>query len=235
MSVAREGSWQKYGGPAVNNSKGCGGVMRSAPIGLLPPHWNGVDSAIFTWAAEAAGLTHGHPTGKLASGALALLVHRLVVGEDLAAALDTVMAELSRHDRHEETTTALRRAREAAASESPSAETVERLGGGWIAEEALAIAVYCALARSRPEDFLDALSLAVTHSGDCDSTGAICGNILGALHGETVLPPQLTFEVEGRGTMLQLADDFVWEFTASRLLHGEYGPFTRWTVRYRGG
>ena len=81
---------------------------------------------------------------------------------------------------------------------------------------------------------LDALSLAVTHSGDSDSTGAICGNILGALHGETALPPDLAFEVEGRGTILTLADDFTYEFTASDRLHGEYGPSTRWTERYPG-
>jgi ADP-ribosylglycohydrolase len=109
---------------------------------------------------------------------------------------------------------------------------VAELGSGWVAEEALAIALYAALARPRPGQFLDALSLAVTHSGDSDSTGAICGNILGAWHGETALPPQLAFEVEGRGTILQLADDFAWEFTVPHLLHGEYGPHTRWTTRY---
>ena len=78
------------------------------------------------------------------------------------------------------------------------------------------------------------LSLAVTHSGDSDSTGALCGNILGALHGEESLPPQLVFEVEGRGTILELADDFVYEFTRGHELHGEYGPYTRWTTRYPG-
>lgn len=210
--------------------------MRSAPIGLLPP-WRGDHGpAIFSWAAEAAGLTHGHPTGKLASGALALLVHRLVAGDGLSGALDGVMSELARHDGHEETSEALSAARAAAESSPVCAETVERLGGGWIAEEALAIAVYAALVHDgpTPDAFLDALALAVTHSGDSDSTGAVCGNILGALHGESTLPPELAFEVEGRGTILQLADDFVWEFTAPDRLHGEYGPFTRWTDRYRG-
>lgn len=230
FSIAREGEPQRYGGPAVNDSKGCGGVMRSAPIGLFPPGINVSNTQIFTWAADAAGLTHGHPTGKLASGALALLVRRLVVGDDLSAALDAVLAELFADDGRE-TSEALRRAI-AAAERAPNAEEVERLGGGWIAEEALAIAVYCALAHSEAEEFLDALSLAVTHSGDSDSTGAICGNILGALHGETAVPPQLAFEVEGRGTLLQLADDFIWEFTASSQLHGEYGPDTRWLRRY---
>ena len=67
-----------------------------------------------------------------------------------------------------------------------------------------------------------------------DSTGAFCGNILGALHGEESLPPQLVFEVEGRGTILELADDFVYEFTRGHELHGEYGLYTRWTTRYPG-
>ncbi len=231
-SIAGMGNLPRFGAAAANDSKGCGGVMRSAPVGLLP--FDNAGSAIFAWAAEAAGLTHGHPSGKLASGALALLVHRLVAGADLMAALDTAMAELTGHDGHEETTAALRRAREAAAEKPVTAATVEGLGGGWIAEEALAIAVYCALVRARPEEFVDALALSVTHSGDSDSTGAICGNILGALHGETALPPALTFEVEGRATMLELADDFVWEFTAGHLLHGEYGPWTRWADRYQG-
>ncbi|HEV7760495.1 MAG TPA: ADP-ribosylglycohydrolase family protein, partial [Acidimicrobiales bacterium] len=83
-----------------------------------------------------------------------------------------------------------------------------------------------------PDQMLDALALAVSHGGDSDSTGSICGQLLGAGHGDGALPPALAFEVEGRGTILQLADDLVWEFTASEQLHGDYGPFTRWTQRY---
>ena len=103
-----------------------------------------------------------------------------------------------------------------------------------MAEEALAIALYAALMHPGEAEVLDALSLAVTHSGDSDSAGAICGNILGALHGEGVLPPELVFEIEGRGTILELADDFIHEFTSADRLHGDYGPFTRWRDRYPG-
>jgi hypothetical protein len=42
-------------------------------------------------------------------------------------------------------------------------------------------------------------------------------------------------EVEGRGTILELADDFAMEFTQESQLHGDYGPHTRWTRRYPGG
>lgn len=223
----------KFSGSPGNNSKGCGGVMRSAPFGLVSPAFGDALEWQFKSAAEAASYTHGHPTGQLASGALATLIGGIVLGQNLGEAVAMMMGYLERHELHEETTRALQQAI-ALAKEPPSIEMVESLGGGWVAEEALAIAVYAALQYPEPEDMLKALSLAVTHSGDSDSTGAICGNILGALHGEDALPPQLVFEVEGRGTILELADDLVYEFTRREELHRECGPDTRWTTRYPG-
>jgi ADP-ribosylglycohydrolase len=234
LTTARQGGDKisQFGGQADNNSKGCGGVMRVAPFGLLPKmstEW------AFQSAADAAGYTHGHVTGKLASGALAAIINEVNQGADLNAALDTTQALLAQQPGHEETSNALARARELASGDlGRGPVTVELLGGGWIAEEALAIGVYCALAYPEPDQFLDALALAVTHSGDSDSTGAICGNLLGVLHGETALPAALVFGVEGRGTILQLADDFVLEFTETNQLHGDYGPQTDWTTRYPG-
>ncbi len=205
---------QGRGEAAANASKGCGGVMRSAPFGLLPAHV-ATDADVFDWADRAAGLTHGHPTGRLASGATALLVRRLLAGDGLDAALDAVLAALRTRPGHEETTKALVAARTAAADGTPDAETVESFGGGWTAEEALAIAVYAALVHRTPEEVTDALALAVTHSGDSDSTGAVCGNLLGARHGEAALPPALADGLEGRADLLDLADDLVAAFTAA--------------------
>jgi ADP-ribosylglycohydrolase len=224
---------EQFGVAARNQSKGCGGVMRSAPFGLLPPWIWDSPQWQFDAAAEAAGYTHGHPTGKVASGALAVLVGALVRGQALRDAVHTALRLLSAQDQHGEAVRAIEQAIEAARG-SASSGAMDSLGGGWVAEEALAMAIYAALAHPGPDEVLDALALAVTHSGDSDSTGAICGNILGALHGETALPPELAFEVEGRGTILTLADDFVYEFTSSNRLHGDYGPYTRWTDRYPG-
>jgi ADP-ribosylglycohydrolase len=197
---------RRYGVAAVNDSKGCGGVMRVAPVGLLP------DVAVawtFDAAFEIAGYTHGHPTGQVAAGALAVLVRRLMDGAELPAALDSVDELLADRPDSAETVAALALARRFAAMDDPGPGAIEILGGGWIAEEALAIAVCAALCHPGPDEVLDALALAVTHSGDSDSTGAICGNILGALHGETALPPALAFAVEGRSVLLELADDLV--------------------------
>jgi ADP-ribosylglycohydrolase len=234
LTEARKGAAKipQFGAQAINNSKGCGGVMRVAPFGLLPQRFP--TEWVFDAAAEAAGYTHGHPTGKLASGTLAVIVHELCDGAGLDDAISRATDVLVQHEGHEETSTALKLARHLAATAPAGPVTVERLGGGWIAEEALAIAVYAALAHPGPDQVLDALALAVTHSGDSDSTGAICGNLLGALHGETALPAELVFTVEGRSVILQLADDFALEFTQRERLHGDYGPHTAWTTRYPG-
>jgi ADP-ribosylglycohydrolase len=237
LGGARDGGdrIRQYGGQVGNDSKGCGAVMRSAPFGLLPRAWAPV-ATVFDWAEEAAGYTHGHPSGKLSAGALAAIVAGLVDGADVPAAVGAALGLLRRKPESGETVAALAAAVAAAQAGPPDAAAVERLGAGWVGEEALAIAVYAALAYPEPEGFLDALALAVTHSGDSDSTGAICGNILGARHGEWAVPPELAFEVEGRGAILELADDFVYEFThLNRYLHGDYGPYTRWTARYPGG
>lgn len=223
---------EQFGAEAANTSKGCGGVMRSAPLGLVPP-WVWPLGWQFDAAAEAAGYTHGHVTGQAASGALAVLIGALMRGHDLVGAVDEVLCQLrDRHD-YAEVYEAIRQATEVA-RRGPGPEHLESLGGGWIAEEALAVAIYASLVYPEPHQVLDALALSVTHSGDSDSTGAICGNILGALHGETALPPDLAFEVEGRGTILTLAEDFIYEFTSGSRLHDASGSWTRWTERYPG-
>jgi ADP-ribosylglycohydrolase len=141
----------QFGAQATNNSKGCGGVMRAAPFGLLP---GGTVEWAFDAAAEAAGYTHGHATGKLASGALAAIVHELRHGADLNSALDKAEAILADRPDHQETSTALEFARDLATSDlTPGPVMVEQLGGGWIAEEALAIGVYAALKFPEPDRF----------------------------------------------------------------------------------
>ena len=191
-------------GPVNPDSKGCGAVMRSAPFGLTR---TSAETA-FGMAARCAQTTHGHPTGYYASGALAAIVTHLVSGDSLEGAVLRTLRLLSRHPGHEETTTALTRALDLASDGSPSAERLESLGAGWIAEEALAMGVYCALAT--PE-VADALLLSVNHSGDSDSTGSICGNLLGALHGDHGLPQEWLERIEGRTTITVLADDFAAE------------------------
>ena len=187
-----------------NDSKGCGGVMRVAPVGL---HEQNPERA-FDLACEAAAITHGHPTGYLAAGCLAAVIAEIMRGAELREAVAGAIEILVSRTYHGETTGCLEHALALLdGGADPVPETVERIGQGWIAEEALAISAYCALAF--PDDFRRAVLLAVNHSGDSDSTGAITGNILGALLGVDAIPSEwlerqeLRHEIETIATDLQ--------------------------------
>lgn len=82
---------------------------------------------------------------------------------------------------------------------------IRELGQGWVAEETLAIAIYCALKYSN--DFDKALIASVNHSGDSDSTGAVTGNILGAYLGLSGIPEKYLKNLELKNVILELADD----------------------------
>lgn len=84
-------------------------------------------------------------------------------------------------------------------------EAIRELGQGWVAEETLAIAIYCALKYSN--DFDKALIASVNHSGDSDSTGAVTGNILGAYLGLSGIPEKYLKNLELKNVILELADD----------------------------
>ena len=192
--------------PARNNSKGCGGVMRVAPVGLFYWRLNKDESPeeTFSTGTELAALTHGHPTGSLTGGVLAVLIQALVDGASPNKALDASEAILRTHPDHEETLHALELARELADSDLPHADAIARLGLGWIAEEALAISVYCALVA---RDFREGIILAVNHDGDSDSTGSITGNLLGAMQGLEVIPDEWLEPLELREVISELACD----------------------------
>ena len=176
--------------PPINNSKGCGGVMRVAPVGLFL-HKNPAEA--FRVAAEIAAITHGHPSGYLASGALAVIIAEVINGKSIVESSHSAMEILKTYPEHEETLSVMENAIELAGSEESSINAITKLGQGWVAEEALAVSLYCAM---REPDFKKALILAVNHDGDSDSTGAICGNILGARYGLEAIPEQWADQVE---------------------------------------
>jgi ADP-ribosylglycohydrolase len=98
----------------------------------------------------------------------------------------------------------------------PSPVAIARLGEGWVGEEALAIGIYCALVAGT--DFAYGVRLAVNHDGDSDSTGAIAGNILGALLGSQSIPAEwlarlelrAVIETVGRDLLTGFEDDDAW-------------------------
>lgn len=190
----------------VNNSKGCGGAMRVAPIALVS-HDDKVPD-VFYRAVEAAALTHGHPSGYLSAGVFAVLVQQALLGKGLHEGLDNAIQWLVRCEGHEEVVAAIEHAIELAELKDPSVAHVEELGRGGVGETALAIALYAALVTDDPNE---ALLISVNHGGDSDSTASMCGNLVGALHGIDKIRPDWVERVQFRDVIDQMVDDWLVE------------------------
>jgi len=213
----------------LNNSKGCGGVMRTAPIGLLFTD-EGVCQRL---GAKAAALTHGHALGYLPAALLSDMVYLLVNGEcdtvreAAARALQTLRREFADECDLQTMIELIERAVSLADSDLPDVGAIHKLGEGWVGDEALAIAVYCAV--KYENDFEGCLRAAVNHCGDSDSTGAIAGNILGAKLGLAGIPEYYLENLELREEIQSMADDL---FEARRTLDGAEAAYD-WTEKYR--
>ncbi|MET1022022.1 MAG: ADP-ribosylglycohydrolase family protein [Arthrobacter sp.] len=187
--------------PVNPDSKGCGTVMRSAPFGLIPFI---AAEAVYKLSADAASLTHGHPAARQGAGVFSLIIHALSNGQGLREAAEFALGQLDAGQLHKDERVdqdllarleAALRLGAAGALLDPE-ELVRELGEGWVAEEALAVALYAVLATApdpaaagHPEaHFRAAIAVAVNHSGDSDSTASIAGNILGTFYGEECLP-----------------------------------------------
>lgn len=186
-----------------NDSKGCGGIMRVAPCGII--HAGDPEKA-FALGLEAAKLTHGHPTGYLAAAVFSAIIAEIMVGKTLNSSIESSRAILFNSKNHKETLAALDDAVSRADEKEKPETAIPALGEGWIAEEALAISIYCALMASSLEE---GIITAVNITGDSDSTGAITGNLLGALYGASVVPSRWLDQLELRGIIEDVARDLI--------------------------
>ena len=92
-----------------------------------------------------------------------------------------------------------------AESEKSDTEAIRELGEGWVAEETLAIAIFSVMRYI--DDFENCVCCAVNHDGDSDSTGAIAGNIVGAILGYSAIPEKYITNLELHDVILSVADD----------------------------
>ena len=192
-----------------NNSKGCGGVMRVAPVGIS---MQGDMEQIDLEAAQIAAITHGHSLGYMPAAVLSHIIHRLVYPQKPMTLKEIVLEaketceKLFRGDEHLlELTGLIDAAIALSENDKRDVENILTLGAGWVAEETLAIAIYCSLKYSH--DFSAGIIAAVNHSGDSDSTGAVTGNILGALVGYEAIGDQWKTDLECADVILEMADD----------------------------
>jgi ADP-ribosylglycohydrolase len=196
--------------PVNPDARGSGTVMRSAPFGLLPYVPAGTVDRL---AMDAAALTHGHPVAQHAAAATALMIRAAMDGRSLRECATTAIA---RFRDAPESGPAERLEAAVALSEEPAisgSRLVRELGTGWVAEEALAIAVYAALvhdgAPTGADHFRAAVHTAVNHDGDSDTTAAVTGNLLGACYGAQALPPDWVAALEGADVVSVMAESLV--------------------------
>ncbi|MCD8303535.1 MAG: ADP-ribosylglycohydrolase family protein [Prevotellaceae bacterium] len=188
LSACREGFRKP------NNSKGCGGIMRVAPAGLMDAYLTLPQVA--QAAAYMAELTHKHPLGYLPAALMAVLVRQLLpLSPDTTPrmevlvneALDTLkyIHEGEEEDCKQELKDLTLKAMSLAQSDTSDHEAIHQLGEGWTGEEAWAISLFCLVRHiGSPKE---AIIAAVNHDGDSDTTGSITGNMIGALHGYKAL------------------------------------------------
>lgn len=236
-----------------NNSCGCGGVMRTAPVAIICALHGYADGDYLYCdmvAAEAARQTHKHPLGFIPSAVLNDVLMQIFDGvpEDgislkaiVKVAEGRLLALASEDDQGKtygelwpnEVATMHRlldKAIDLSESDMSDVDAIESIGGGWTGHEALAIAIYSALKHS--DSFEDAIVCSVNHSGDSDSTGAICGNIMGALLGRKTIPKYYTNDLEIIDVIEEVAEDL---FTGSVV--SDYAPNdsleeVRWLEKY---
>lgn len=241
-----------------NNSKGCGGIMRVAPMGLLDASYKvkndkGIYSSKYLAEAGAkiAKTTHLHPLGYLPAALLTLLISRIVPltpDEVKASIIDIVNDGLKvmmqidgdEYAKDKEYLKALTlEAVRLAQSDIPDADAIKKLGEGWTAEEAWAISLYCAI--HHIDSMKDAIIASVNHDGDSDSTGSITGNIMGAIYGYEAIkkerlfcPKAKEFEntIELANIILALADDLCSGCIISEYDSIETPEKKQWFARY---
>ena len=240
-----------------NNSKGCGGIMRVAPMALLDAGYasRNENSYSIEELAEAGGeiaeCTHKHPLGFLPASLLTVLLYKVIpmTAKQVQEEIDGIVADTvnildriykGKYDADKRYLKELTmKAVQLAHSDISDADAIRQLGEGWVAEETWAIALYCAIRHI--DSVEDAIIASVNHDGDSDSTGSVCGNIMGAIYGYEHIKERNIFCPEGKKLedtlelseiILALADDL-----STGCIISEYDPIDtpekrQWYERY---
>lgn len=194
----------------INDSKGCGGVMRVAPVGLyLPRHLQSIEE-VDKIGAEVAAITHGNPLAYIPAAALVHIIAKAATTDEalediIVDARNTVGKLFADKEGVDIFELFMDRAVALAHEDISDVEAIRELGEGWLGLEALSIAVFCAVRYQ--DDFEKAIIAAVNHDGDSDSTGAITGNILGVYHGVSAIPEKYLEHLELKEILNTLIQD----------------------------
>lgn len=235
LSALRDSTeYEDYIKAAWNHSKGCGGIMRVAPLAVR--YWPDIRE-LDREGAQLAAITHGHSLGYMPAAVLVHVINRIVYPpegkkmslKDIVQEARDTAAEIFEGDAHlGELVEIIDRAIRLSENDADDdLENIHLLGEGWVAEETLGISLCCAL--RHPDDFSAGVIAAVNHGGDSDSTGAVTGNILGAWLGYDALADQWKQDLELSDVILEAANDL---FRVSQM--NESGPVQDpdWITKY---
>lgn len=195
----------------LNSSKGCGGMVRVAPIGLYYDKEEYGTERIDLIGAKAAAITHGHPLGFVSAAAMVHIINNAAYTDEnlyniIYDCLDALEGAKETYPETQSLIDLIERAIKLAGREMDDAEAIRRLGGSaWVGEEALAIGIYCSL--KYQNSFENAIVAAVNHSGDSNSTGAITGSIMGTYLGADAIPSWYLENLELKNELEELAGD----------------------------
>ena len=208
---AQAGDLHDYLKKPINDSKGCGGVMRIAPLALKYKYFIKPE-ALDMEAAQLAAITHGHSLGYMPAAVVCHIISTILrsypkknLKEIVLEARDTTGKIFAGDPNLPVLTDIINRAVSLSENNADDLENIHSLGEGWVAEETMAIAIYCAL--KYQNDFSRAIIVSVNHKGDSDSTGAVTGNILGAIVGYDAIEEKWKKDLELHDVILEMADD----------------------------
>ncbi len=168
--------------------------------------------ALAGWATE---ITHKHIASTLASALLATTVENCIHDETVdrltfSWIVDGGLTMMARYfPGHDEElfrfSRLIHRAMELGQDSTPETAAIRELGEGWVGDEAIAIAIFSVMRHI--ESFENCIVCAVNHDGDSDSTGAIAGNIIGAILGYSAIPSYYLESLEIEPVLVSAADD----------------------------
>jgi len=186
--------WSRSG---IAESKGCGSAMRAATIGYFCQH----HPERLRQVAHATGIcTHGHPTADAACIATAYLVKLILDGESPEVLIDRMLKFTSGIS--DEFDRAILKVRECLPL-TDEEKALSCLGEGWVAEEAVTLALYCFL--RYPDDYRSAVLRGANTNGDSDTVACIAGALAGARVGTKGIPSGWIQRIEKSRTLGALA------------------------------
>lgn len=203
----------EYGTPEnpKNDNKDNGAVKRVAPVGLY--FYNDTKKA-FDMGCRAAAITHGSPVGYIAAGCYAALIAEIVSGAEIEDAVHTVIDLLSGVKDGEILKKTLQYALELVGNESVEPRAaVKKMGYGFEAYEALAIAVYCAVLHYEAPRY--AIQLAANHDGASDTCASMTAAIMGAYYGDGGFPKGWADRLQYRNLIASMAEKMLKAVCAS--------------------